>query len=411
MKGSITRTANTLRRKIHERLEQSASDASSRALHWFLVALTVTSLVATVCESVPALHSRYGVAFAAVETCALVVFSIEYVLRIWTAAEHSPGDKSSAWRARWRYVVSAWGIIDLIAVLPMLLALFSAPELRVLLIFRVLRFLKLGRYSPGMRSLVSVLYTERRALFGCLVIMMGATFFAATLMYVAERTVQPEKLGTIPDAMWWAIVTLGTIGYGDVVPMTLVGKVIATATIFTGLIMVALPVGIIATAFADEIHRRDFIITWGMVARVPLFAELTAANIADIMQLLRARRVGPGEVITRRGEPAHAMYFISSGEIEIRLRHKRIQLGSGHFFGEVAALRNARRSATATALTRANLFVLDAQDLRVLMDREPVVADHIRRVVKTRIGRDIVSTRGDILSEELEEGVEANSVG
>ena len=113
-------------------------------------------------------------------------------------------------------------------------------------------------------------------------------------MYLAERHVQPDKLGTIPDAMWWAIVTLGTIGYGDVVPVTALGKVIAGVTIFLGLIMIALPVGIIATAFADEIHRRDFVVTWAMVARVPLFAGLDAAEIADIMRLLRAQQVEPG---------------------------------------------------------------------------------------------------------------------
>src|SRR5205085_1071759 len=140
----------------------------------------------------------------------------------------------------------------------------------------------------------------------------------------------------IPDAMWWAIVTLGTIGYGDVVPITLVGRIVASATIFVGLIMVALPIGIVATAFADEIHRRDFIVTWSMVARVPLFAELNASDIADIMRLLRAQQIEAGVVIARRGDPAHSMYFVAAGEVEIELKHERMRLGAGHFFGEVA---------------------------------------------------------------------------
>src|SRR5262245_50075893 len=108
-------------------------------------------------------------------------------------------------------------------------------------------------------------------------------------MHVIERHAQPEKFGTIPAAMWWPIVTLGTIGYGDVVPVTALGRVVASITIFVGLIMVALPIGIVATAFADEIHRRDFVVTWGMVARVPLFAELEATEIADIMRTRRSR--------------------------------------------------------------------------------------------------------------------------
>src|SRR5262249_26290325 len=119
---------------------------------------------------------------------------------------------------------------------------------------------KLARYSPAMRSLLDVLYNERRALFGCFVILLGATLLAASVMHVIEGHAQPDKFGTIPDAMWWAIVTLGTIGYGDVVPVTVPGRIVASVTIFVGFIMVALPIGIVATAFADEIHRRDFVV-------------------------------------------------------------------------------------------------------------------------------------------------------
>ena len=157
-------------------------------------------------------------------------------------------------------------------------------------------------------------------------------------MHVAEADAQPDKFGTIPEAMWWAIVTLGTVGYGDVVPVTPFGKIVASFTIIGGLMMVALPVGIIATAFAREIHRRDFVVTWSMVARVPLFAELSAAEIAHIMPLLRAQIVGPGANIVRRGEPAHSMYFIAAGEVEIELPDERVRLGGGQFFGEIAVL-------------------------------------------------------------------------
>jgi voltage-gated potassium channel len=260
----------------------------------------------------------------------------------------------------------------------------------------------LARYSPAMRSLLDALYNERRALFGCFVILLGATLVAASIMHVIERHAQPEKFGTIPDAMWWAIVTLGTIGYGDVVPATALGRVVASITIFVGLIMVALPIGIVATAFADEIHRRDFVVTWGMVARVPLFAELQATDIADIIRLLHAQQFEPGDVIARRGEPAHSMYFIAAGEVEIELKHERVRLGAGHFFGEVAALRRTRRSATVTATTRTSLLMLDAHDLHVLMDREPRIAERIREVARSRLGGD-GNPKGDLVVEELEE--------
>ena len=246
------------------------------------------------------------------------------------------------------YALSGAGLVDLLAVCRSGSHLLLPPDLRVLLVLRMVRFLKIARYSPAMRSLLDVLYSERRALFGCLVIMLGATLIAAAVMHLVEGRVQPDKFGTIPDAMWWAIVTLGTIGYGDVVPVTPLGKLVAAVTIFFGLIMIALPVGIIANAFNEQIHRRDFVVTWGMVAKVPLFAGLDAVEIADIMRLLRAQQVEPGGIIVRRGEPGHSMYFIAAGEVEIELPHERARLGVGHFFGEIAVLQRTRRSATAT---------------------------------------------------------------
>jgi voltage-gated potassium channel len=267
------------------------------------------------------------------------------------------------------------------------------------LVFRIVRFFKIARYSPAMRSLLDVLYRERRALFGCLVITAGAALVAAALMHLVEGRVQPDKLGTIPDALWWAIVTIGTIGYGDVVPITALGKLVATGTIFLGLIMVALPIGIIATAFAEQIHRRDFIVTWGMIARVPLFAELDATEISDIMELLKAQVVQAGDVIVRAGDHAHSMYFIAAGEVEIALKEKSMRLGVGQFFGEVAVVRRTHRTATATAVTRTNLLVLAAQDLHALMQRDPRIAARIDDMVTKRVGREVMTPKGDIASQ------------
>ena len=139
-------------------------------------------------------------------------------------------------------------------------------------------------------------------------------------MHIVEGHIQPDKFGTIPDAMWWAIVTLATIGYGDVVPATGLGRLIASVTIVGGLIMIALPVGIVANAFSEVIHRRDFIVNWSMVARVPLFSHLTAGDIAHIMQLLQARQIDRGDIIFRRGEPAHRDVFHRRGRGRDRTR-------------------------------------------------------------------------------------------
>jgi voltage-gated potassium channel len=394
-----------IRRRIYLLLEQGGvGDTASRIIDRLLMAVIVVNLIAVALESVPAYGERYALAFGAIEYVSLVIFTVEYGLRVWVAAEHGPHRHLTPTRARLKYVLSAAGLVDLVAVLPFWFAFLLPGDLRVLQVFRMVRFFKIARYSPAMRSLLEVLYRERRALFGCLVVTLGTAVVAAALMHLAEAKVQPEKLGTIPDALWWAIVTVGTIGYGDVVPVTPIGKIIATGTIFLGLVMMALPVGIIATAFADQIHRRNFIVTWGMIARVPLFAELDASEISDIMELLRAQVAEAGQVIVRAGEPAHSMYFIAAGEVEIMVRHEHIRLGVGQFFGEVAVLRRSRRSATVTALTRTNLLVLDAQDLHALMQRDPRVAARIKDVVEKRVGREVVGAQGDIVTEEIERG-------
>src|SRR4249919_3528245 len=379
-----------LRRRVYHVLEQGpVGDRVSKSVDRFLVVLILINLIAVALESIPEYEARYGAAFAAIELFSLLVFTLEYVLRLWSAVEHGPNQHMAPMRARMKYALSPAGIIDLVAVLPFWFAVVLPSDFRFVLVFRMVRFFKIARYSPAMRSLLDVLYNERRALFGCLVIALGSALVAASLMHLAEGKVQPEKLGTIPEALWWAIVTIGTIGYGDVVPVTALGKLIATGTIFAGLVMMALPVGIIATAFAEQVHRRDFIVTWGMISRVPLFAELDAAEISDVMELLRAQVAEPGEVIVREGESAHSMYFIADGDVEITFKGKKepVRLGVGQFFGEVAVLRRTRRSATVVALSRTNLLALDAHDLHALMRRDQRIAKRIKDVVEKRVGK------------------------
>ena len=388
-----------LRRRVYQVLEQGpVGDRTSKTVDRFLVALILVNLIAVTLESIPQYEERYGGIFAAIEFFSLVVFTVEYGLRLWSAVEHGPHQHLSARRARLKYALSPAGIIDLIAVLPFWFAMIIPGDLRVILVFRMVRFFKFARYSPAMRSLLDVLYNERRALFGCLVIALGTALVSASLMHLAEGNVQPAKLGTIPEAFWWAIVTIGTIGYGDVVPVTALGKLIATATIFAGLVLMALPVGIIATAFAEQIRRRDFIVTWGMISRVPLFAELDAAEISDIMELLRAQVVEAGEVIMRAGDAARSMYFIAAGEVEIELKGKKdhVRLGVGEFFGEVALLRRTRRTATVTAVTRTSLLGLDAHDLHALMQRDRRIAERIKEVVDDRVGKRAAAVKREV---------------
>jgi voltage-gated potassium channel len=382
--------ARNIRHRLYQLFEQGpVGDRASWLVERFLVFLIIVNLVAMTLQSVPSLEARYGGLFDLVEIFSLIAFTAEYLVRLWVAAEYGPPNHMSSGQARMRFALSVSGLIDLVAVLPFWLALFFSADLRVLLVFRVVRFLKLVRHSTAMRSLLEAISSERRALLGSLVILAGTTMIAASTMYLIERDAQPDKFGTIPDAMWWAIVTLGTVGYGDVVPVTVAGKIVATITILFGLMMIALPVGIIATAFTSEIRRRDFVVTWSMIARFPLFAALNAAEIADIMRLLKAQTFNRGDVIIRRGEEGHSMYFVAAGEVEIELPKERVRLGAGEFFGEIAVLKRTKRSATVTAVARTNLLILDAHDLHALMERDPRIAEHVRSAARRRLGEEI----------------------
>ena len=384
-----------LRDRLYELLEHDHPTYSvgSRFVE-LIVFVIVVDVTAMILASVPEIDARFGAWLTAVKIGALCVFALEYAARLWTVAGHTPR-KLSPLRDRLGYVFSSLGIIDLLAFLPASIALVAGSR-RTLAVLGVLPFFKLVRYSPAMRSLFAAIHAERRTLVGCLVILTGAVLLFASLLYAIERDVQPEKFGTIPQAMWWAIVTLGTVGYGDVVPVTLLGKFVAGFTIICGLAMIALPVAIISTAFAEEVKRRDFVVTWGMLARVPLFAHLSAAEIADIMRLLRARTIESGEILVRRGEPATSMYFITAGEVEIELPSQHVRLSDGAFFGEIALLHRTRRSGTVTATRKTRLLLLDALDFHSLIERVPALAAHVKKTAKARL-----ADSGDIAVTEI----------
>ncbi|CCD84798.1 putative voltage-dependent potassium channel with a cyclic nucleotide-binding domain [Bradyrhizobium sp. ORS 285] len=384
-----------LRDRLYELLEHDhlPSTHGSRLIQLIVLVITL-DVLAVVLASDPDIAASFGWPLRLIKITALIVFAAEYAARLWSIAGHMPR-RQSAWQDRVAYAFSALGIIDLLSFVPATIALVLGDR-SLEAVSIVLPFLKLVRYSPALRSLLSAVQAERRTLVGCLVILAGAVLLFASLLYAVERDVQPDKFGTIPHAMWWAIVTLGTVGYGDVVPVTPLGRIITVVAIIWGFAMIALPVAIISTAFAEEIKRRDFVVTWGMLAKVPLFSHLNASEIADIMRLLRARTIESGEVLVRRGDAASSMYFITAGEVEIELPTQCVKLADGTFFGEIALLHRTKRSGTVTATRKTRLLVLDAQDFHALIARMPALAAHVRTIAKARM-----ADSGDLAIAEL----------
>ena len=389
-----------LRDRLYELLEHDhlPHSAGSRFVR-LIVAIIVIDVVAMVLASVPEFDARLHRLFTVIEGATVIAFALEYLARIWSVVGHSLRDMTPA-KPRLEYACSSLGIIDLLAFLPSAIALIVGDR-HALVLFGMLPFLKLVRYSPALRSLLAALYAERRTLFGCVVILTGVVLLFASLLYAIEHKVQPDKFGTIPQAMWWAVVTLGTVGYGDVVPITPLGKAVAVFAVISSFVMIALPVAIIATAFADEVRRRDFIVTWGMLARVPLFSHLGASEISDIMRLLRARTMESGEVLVRRGDAASSMYFITAGEVEIDLPSQRIRFSDGAFFGEIALLRRTKRSGTVTATRKTKLLALDAQDFHALLERLPALAAHVKETAEARLADTAQLLKGDIADAEI----------
>lgn len=390
-----------LRDRLYELLEHDHLPYSvgSRFVR-LIVAIIVVDVLTMIFASVQEFDAKYGSLFTAIEIAAVCAFALEYFARLWTIVGHSIRDLSPL-QARLGYVFSSLGIIDLLSFLPSAIALLMGDRI-TLVLTGMLPFLKLVRYSPALRSLLWAIYAERRALFGCVVILTGVVLLFACVLFAIEHNVQPEKFGNIPQAMWWAIVTLGTVGYGDVVPVTIPGKMVTSIAVILGFAMIALPVAIISSAFAEEVRRRDFVVTWGMLARVPLFSHLGAAEIADIMRLLRAQTIEAGEVLVRRGEVASSMYFITTGEVEIDLPKQRVRLTDGTFFGEIALLRRTNRSGTVTATRKTRLLALDAQDFHALIARLPTLAAHVRETAEARLADTAeAAQRGDIAPAEL----------
>ncbi len=377
---------SSFRRRVHLVLDSAiATEIWTLLLHRTYVTLVLTSVAAVVLESMPELAIRYASWFDVVEMLSLGAFTVDYMLRLWSAPEHTPYAEMHPWRARWEWARTGWAIIDLLSILPFVLAFFVPADFKVLVLLRLLRFFKLARYSAGMRSLLAALEAERKALMASMMVLLGLVLVTASAMHLFEHEAQPEKFGSIPDAMWWAIVTLTTVGYGDVVPVTVAGRIVAGFTMIMGLMMLALPIGIVANAFAEEIHRREFVVTWGMLARVPLFSSLDAAEIAEVMRYLRSQTMPAQTLIVRKGEDARCMYFVAAGEVEVEATSGPVRLGEGRFFGEMALLRNQPRNANIRSVTPVKLLLLDGVDLRSIMDRNPEIQRRIEAVMAERV--------------------------
>jgi len=247
-----------IRDRIFQLLEKAQpGDTASLFIDRILAFLIVTNVLAVTLETVDDIYQANQVYFRLFEMVSVFIFSIEYLLRIWVSASNQASRFKSAGRRRISYILSPSGLIDLLAILPALLPFFTTVDLRWLRILRLLRMFKISHYSSALEDFFSAIYHERSAFAGALYLFCITLFLSSALMYLVEHSAQPDVFSSIPETLWWSLITLTTVGYGDVAPITAIGKVIGGFTAIMGVCVVALMTGIVTTAFSAQIARRQ----------------------------------------------------------------------------------------------------------------------------------------------------------
>lgn len=244
-----------VRRRTWQILEVARpGDRPSRIFDLAIRGLIAANVVAVVVETVPAVRAAAAGWFHAFEVASVAVFTVEYLLRVWSAPEG--GRFEGAVRGRLRFAVTPLALVDLAAVLPAYLP-FLGVDLRILRgvrLVRLVRILKLARYSRALRSMGAAFRRRREELVLSLSLVGLLVLVASSLMYYAEHAAQPEVFGSIPEALWWGVVTLTTLGYGDVVPVTTLGRVMGGLFALSGVLLIALPTALLGSAFVQEVE-------------------------------------------------------------------------------------------------------------------------------------------------------------
>lgn len=249
--------AGSLRHRVFNLIENSdPNNRISHLLNMALIILIIVNVAAVIIESEPSIGKSYAVYFHTFEFISVLIFTTEYLVRLWCCVEMDAYKDCSPFKARMRYAMSPIALIDLLAILPFFISLFITVDLRYLRLLRVLRLMKLGHYFKGFNIFLTVINKELKSIAAAMMVMLFLIIIAASLMYTLESQKQPEVFGSILHSLWWAVVTMTTVGYGDVTPVTTAGKVVATFIMLIGVGLVALPAGMLAARFGEELRER-----------------------------------------------------------------------------------------------------------------------------------------------------------
>ena len=339
------------------------------------LAVLAIGLGAMTAYTVPDLAKVAGGWLDACLWCCLAYFTVEGIVRYRAASQ--AGDARS-------YLLSLSGIVDLLAIFPVPLALAFGAGPATSWLFASFWVLKLAQNSSGFALLGRVFLLEAKPLAGVLALFLIILVLSSAAMHVIERDEQPGAFGTLPGALWWAVVTLTTTGYGDAIPHTPLGHLVGSIVMISGIATFGLWTGILATGFAAESRRRNFIQTWDLVSKVPFFQTLDPSAIAEITHMLRRLEVPDQTAVIRRGKIGDCMYFIADGEVQVDVKPVPVRLAAGSFFGELALLGDSTRTANVSTTRSSTLLILDLADFRTLTAHHPELARAIDAEARRR---------------------------
>ena len=383
----MTATAPTLRGRIYALLRYSDPTPAARQLRVAHLIVLGIGLLAVILLSLDEFAKDYRHLLRGIIWTVTFIFFAEYLMRLWVAPEAPRYDQETPLKARLRWAGSLPGLINLLAVMPafMFAGGYTITGADAASVFCILWILKVGLHAPAFSTLSRVVSNERAPIASVLILFAILLMMAATAAHMLERVRQPEQFGSLPGAMWWAVVTLTTTGYGDVVPLTAGGRIVGSMLMIAGIAVLALMTGVLATGFAQEERRREYLRVWEQVARVPLFASLGVVTLSEIVGKLRTRYYPQRITVVRRGDAGDSMFFISSGEVEVRLPNGgSVRLGEGAFFGEMALLERQPRTASVATTKPTTLLVLYASDFYEIASHIPKLAEAVEIEAKRR---------------------------
>ena len=276
-----------VQRRTYEILDAAVHDSASTACEIFIALLVIANVVGIILESVPSIHEIFEHWFHAFDVFSVSVFSVEYVLRVWSYCQKYPPEEASPWQGRKDYAFSFYGLVDFFSTVPFYLQLiFPGADLRVLRMFRLMRIFKLSRYNSAFEDMVAAIKAERDSFSSAVFLLLISCLLFSSLIYIIEGHDQPDIFPSIPAAMHWFIVTIIS-GWGNVDPVTFVGTILVIFTQILSIALAAILTGVVATAYTAQVERRQAL--YEMEVRAVLADGVITEDEKQRLQVIQAK--------------------------------------------------------------------------------------------------------------------------